>query len=76
MKAKGTMGHRPDLREVTETAQGVFLQLTVGMIGQAQLCQSVLNRRLRVPQSWRHAQAPEPKRHFLFVIGSGSSLRN
>lgn len=38
---KGTRGHRPDLGEVTETSQGVILQLTVGMIGQARLCQSL-----------------------------------
>lgn len=38
---KGTTGHRPDLREVTEAGQGVFLQLSVGMIGQPRLCQSL-----------------------------------
>jgi hypothetical protein len=40
-KPKGTTGHRPDLGEVTETGQGVFLQLPVGMISQARLCQSL-----------------------------------
>lgn len=40
-KPKGTAGHRPDLGEVTETGQGVFLRLTVGMISQARLCQSL-----------------------------------
>lgn len=40
-RPKGTTGHRPDLREVTAAGQGLLLQLTVGMIGQARLCQCV-----------------------------------
>lgn len=38
---KGGTGPRHDLGEVIDTGQEVFLQLTVGMIGQARLCQSL-----------------------------------
>lgn len=40
-RMKGAAGHSPDLGEVSKTGQEVFLQLTVGMIGQARLWQSL-----------------------------------
>lgn len=40
-RTKGGAGHSPDLGEVSKTGQEVFLQLTVGMIGQARLWQSL-----------------------------------